>query len=41
MHGYNSLDELLEDVINKFIDSHKDIKYEELLIQKRIILKFT
>ena len=34
IHEYNSLDELLGDVINKFIDSHKDIKYEELLLYK-------
>ena len=32
IHEYNSLDELLEDVINKFIKSHEDIKFEELLV---------
>ena len=32
IHEYNSLDDLLNDVISKFIKSHEDIKYDELLV---------
>ena len=31
---YNSINDLFNDVIDKFIDSHKDIKYDELLLYK-------
>ena len=32
IHKYNSIDKLLEDVINKFIKSHEGIKFDELLL---------
>ena len=32
IHKYNSLDELFEDVINKFIKSHEGIIFDELLL---------
>ena len=32
IHEYNDINELFEDIINKFIKSHDDIKYDELLL---------
>ena len=34
IHEYNNIDDLFNDVIDKFIYSHKDIKYDELLLYK-------
>jgi len=32
MHEYNSLNELFDDVIDKFIEFNNDVKYDELLL---------